>query len=41
MPDKVYLEVDDETDVDELTDRLIAALFGGADDVPPRPLLTR
>jgi hypothetical protein len=27
-PQKVFIEVTDETDLDELTDRLIAALFG-------------
>jgi hypothetical protein len=32
-PQKVYLEVDDETDVDVMVDRLIEALF--PDDVTP------
>ena len=27
-PQKVFIEVTDETDVDELANRLIAALFG-------------
>jgi hypothetical protein len=32
-PQKAFLEVTDETDVDELTDRLIEALFGKSGDL--------